>query len=58
MEAIATRSDAIALRLEAIATVTPLKYVEGGPRLIILPEVVYNSYSVHVFGGDRRLRIL
>ena len=37
-------------------TVTPLKYVEGGPGLI-LPEVVYNSYSVRMFGGDGRLRI-
>ena len=37
-------------------TVTPLKYVEGGPGLT-LPEVVYNSYSVRMFGGDGRLRI-
>ena len=37
-------------------TVTPLKYVEGGPGLI-LPEVLYNSYIVRMFGGDGRLRI-
>ena len=30
--------------------------MEGGPGLI-LPEVVYNSYSVRMFGGDGRLRI-
>ena len=37
-------------------TVTPLKYVEGGPGLI-LPEVVYNSYIVRMFEGGGRLRI-
>ena len=53
----AIRLEAIASSMEAIATtVTPLKYVEGGPGLI-LPEVVYNSYSVRMFGGDGRLRI-
>ena len=38
------------------ATVTPLKYVAGGPGLI-LPQVVCNSYSVRMFVGGR-LRIL